>query len=121
MVTVRGTTAVLCFSVLYRFERVCAFVFLLSEPFACIAVGEVEALLLTVKCFHEHCELLTLGGDEVEFLGGGGVGHIFRIEAARGRERVCLHVTGAGVWNRWEAGGGGGDGCDGAREHAVEV
>ena len=86
MVTVRGATAVLCFSILYCFERVCAFVLLLSEPFACVTVGEVEALLLAVECFREHGELLALGGDEVEFLGGGGLGHVFGIEAARRRE-----------------------------------
>ena len=99
----------------------CAFVLLLSKPFTCIAVGEVEALLLTVECFHEHGELLALGGDEVEFLDGGGVGHGLRVEAARGGERVGLHVAGAGVCSGWEAGGGSRDGCDGPREHAVEV
>lgn len=63
--------AVFGVGVLDRLERVGALILLLSKPtVACVAIGEVEGLLLAVKSFYEHGELLALGGDEVEFFGG---------------------------------------------------
>jgi hypothetical protein len=116
VVNMRGMAVVFCIGMLDGLEGVCALILLLSESFTRVAVCEIETLLLTVKCFHEHRELLALGCDEVEFLGGGGMAHGSGVQAAGSGEGVGLHVTGAGHGR-----GGGGDRCNGAREHAVEV
>lgn len=111
----RGVAAVFGVGMLDRLERVGALVLLLSESsITCVAVGEVECLLLAVEGFYEHGELLALGDDEVEFFGGGGVGQRFGIEGGGG-ERVGWGVTGAC------GGQGRGDSCNGAGEHAVEI
>ena len=115
----RGAAAaatVLCVGVLDGLERVCALALLLPEISARVAVCKVEALLLTVERFHKHGELLALRGDEFELLGGGGVGHGSGVQAAGGGEGFGLHVAGAGHGGRSS-----GDGCNGAREHAVKV
>ena len=72
-----NAAAIFCIGVLDGLERVCALILLLSEPLTSVAVSEVKILLRAVERFHEHGELVALRGEEVEFLGGGGVIHGF--------------------------------------------